>query len=141
MVTIKVLIVDDDGGFRQRVKGLLASEPHMEIVGEAADGEEGILKAQTLEPAVVLMDVRMPGLNGLEATRRIKDELPNVSIIILTMFDLEEYREAAITSGASGFVVKKRLIEDLLPAIKDTLKESEPTQITPTVETSLADGG
>jgi DNA-binding NarL/FixJ family response regulator len=141
METAKVLIVDDDGGFRQRVKGLLASEPHMEVVGEAAGGEEGILKARALEPTVVLMDVRMPGLNGLEATRRIKDELPDASVIILTMFDIEEYKEAARTSGASGFVVKKRLIEDLLLAIKDAVKESEPTRLTPTLETSLADSG
>lgn len=141
MEPTRVLIVDDDGGFRQRVKGLLASEPDMEIVGEAAGGEEGVLKARTLKPTVVLMDVRMPGLNGLEATRRIKDRLPDASVIILTMFDLEEYREAASTSGASGFVVKKRLIEDLLLAIRDTLKERKPTQITPTVGTSLASGG
>jgi DNA-binding NarL/FixJ family response regulator len=114
----KILIVDDDAVFRKRVRGLLASEPDVEIVGEAADGEEAILKARELEPSLVLMDLRMPGMNGLEAMQRIKDEAPDVSIIILTMFDLEEYKDAAMASGASGFVIKKALVEDLIPAIR-----------------------
>jgi DNA-binding NarL/FixJ family response regulator len=115
------LIVDDDASFRRRVKELLASEPDIEIAGEAADGQEAILKARELKPDLVLMDVRMPGTNGISATRQLKDEMPELKVIILTIFDLEEYREAAMASGASGYVVKKCLIEELVPAIRQVV--------------------
>jgi len=115
---IRTLIVDDNAGFRRRVKEFLASEPDIEVIGEAADGREAILKARELQPDLVLMDVRMPGINGLEATRQLKDEMPKLEVIILTIYDLQEYREAALASGASGYVVKKSLIEELLPAIR-----------------------
>ena len=100
----RTLIVDDDGSFRQRIKELLATEPDIEVVGEAADGQEAIFEARELKPDLVLMDVRMPGLNGVNATRQLKDEMPELKVIILTIFDLQEYREAAIASGASGYV-------------------------------------
>ena len=121
MVVTKILIVDDDAGFRQRVKKHLAREPDIEVVGEAADGREALLKTRELEPDLVLMDVRMPGMNGLQATRQLNDEELGLKIIILTMFDLEEYREAAVASGASGYVIKKAMVEELVPAIRDAL--------------------
>jgi len=120
-VEIKTLIVDDDAGFRRRVRELLASEPDLEVVGEAADGEEAIRRARELRPALVLMDVRMPGMNGLEALRRLKDEMPALAVIVLTIFDLDEYREAAMAGGASGYVIKKSLIEALVPTIREAL--------------------
>ena len=118
MQVIRTLIVDDNAGFRRRLREFLASEPDIEIIGQAADGQEAILRARELKPDLVLMDVRMPGTNGLEATRQLKDEMPELRIIVLTIFDLEEYREAAMASGASGYVVKKSLIEELVPAIR-----------------------
>ena len=121
MQITRTLIVDDDGSFRRRVKELLASEPDMEIIGEAADGREAILKARELKPDLVLMDVRMPGMNGVNATRQLKNEMPEIKVLILTIFDLQEYREAAMASGASGYVIKKSLIEELMPAIRGVL--------------------
>jgi DNA-binding NarL/FixJ family response regulator len=118
MQLTRMLIVDDDASFRQRVKELLASEPDIEVVGEAADSQEAIFKARELKPGLVLMDVRMPGTNGINVTRQLKDERPEIKVIIVSIFDLEEYREAAMASGASGYMVKKSLIEELVPAIR-----------------------
>ena len=118
MQIMRTLIVDDDALFRRRVKELLATQPDIEVIGEAADGREAVLKARELEPDLVLMDVRMPGTNGINATRQLKDEMPELKVIILTIYDLQEYREAARARGASGYVVKQSLIEDLLPAIR-----------------------
>ena len=118
MQIIRTLIVDDDAGFRRRLSEFLASEPGIEIVGEAADGLEVIPKATELKPDLVLMDVRMPGMNGVNATRKLKEEMPEVKLIMLSVFDLPEYREAAMVSGASDYVVKKSMIEELVPAIR-----------------------
>ena len=118
MQSTRTLIVDDDVRFRGYVKDLLASESDIEVVGEASDGREAILKARALKPDLVLMDIRMPGMNGVNATRQLKDEMPEVNVIVVTAFDLQEYREAAIVSGASGYVVKKTLVKELVPAIR-----------------------
>jgi DNA-binding NarL/FixJ family response regulator len=124
MMTRRTLIVDDDASFRRRVKDVLASDPTLEVVGEAAGGEEAILRARDLKPELVLMDVRMPGMNGLQATRRLKDEMPELKVIILTVFEIQEYREAAMASGAIGYVIKKSLIEDLVPTIRGALAQA-----------------
>jgi DNA-binding NarL/FixJ family response regulator len=122
---MRTLIVDDDARFRRRVKELLATQPDIiEVIGEAADGWEAILKARELEPDLVLMDVRMPGTNGINATRQLKDEMPELKVIILTIYDLQEYREAAMASGAGGYVIKKSLIEELLPAIRGVFESN-----------------
>jgi DNA-binding NarL/FixJ family response regulator len=121
---MRTLIVDDDALFRRRVKELLATQPDIEVIGEAADGREAVLKARELEPDLVLMDVRMPGTNGINATRQIKDEMPELKVIILTIYDLQEYREAAMASGAGGYVIKKSLIEELLPAIRGVFESN-----------------
>jgi two-component system response regulator NreC len=115
---IRTLIVDDRADFRRRVKEVLASEPDIEVIGEAADGQEAILKARELRPDVVLMDVSMPGRNGIDATRQLKDEMPEVRVIILSIFDLPQYKEAAMAGGASSYVVKQSLFKELLPAIR-----------------------
>jgi DNA-binding NarL/FixJ family response regulator len=123
---IRILIVDDDARFRRRVKEFLVSELDIEAIGEAADAQEALIKARELKPDVVLMDVRMPGTNGICATRQLKDEMPELKVIILTILDVQEYREAAIASGASGYVVKKCLIRELVPTIRGCLgKERE----------------
>ena len=119
MSAIKTLIVDDNASFRRRVSELLTSEPDIAVVGEAADGREALRKARQLEPDLVLMDVRMPGMNGIDATRQLRREVPEIQVIILTTYDLKEYREAAVASGASGYVVKSFLVNALLPAIRE----------------------
>ena len=124
MRVIRTLVVDDNADFRQRVKEFLASEPEIEVVGEAADGQEAILKARELQPDLVLMDVRMPGINGISATRQLKDEMPEVKVIMLSLFDIDEYRKAALDSGASGYVVKKNLVQELIPAIRGALRSN-----------------
>ncbi len=115
---IRTLIVDDNPGFLKRVRDFLVTCEGIEVVGEASDGEESISKALDLNPDLVLMDVRMGGMNGLNATQRMKDELPEVAIIILSKYDLHEYREAARIRGASGYVVKMHMVEELLPTIR-----------------------
>ena len=133
MPIVRTLIVDDNASFRRRVKEFLASEPDIEVIGEAADGQAAILKARELQPDLVLMDVRMPGTNGITATRQLKDEMPELRIIILTIYDLEQYREAAMASGANGYVVKKSLIEELVPAIREgmTRQSNSPSRKRP----------
>jgi len=118
---INILIVDDNPGFRKRVGDYLVSCDGCEIIGEASDGEEAISLALDLNPDLVLMDVRMGGMNGLNATQRMKDEIPEVKIIILSKYDLHEYREAARIRGASGYVVKMSMADDLLPTIQQVM--------------------
>jgi DNA-binding NarL/FixJ family response regulator len=114
MQRAKVLLVDDDVRFIKRVRQFLASETELEIVGEAGDGQEAIVKARELRPDLVLMDIRLPDMNGLEVTRRLKAEIPALTVVILTIFDLQEYREAAVASGASAFVPKRDMQTQLL---------------------------
>jgi len=116
--TVKTLIADDDARFRQRVKELLASEPDLEIIGEATDGYDVVCKARELQPDLVLMDVRMPQMSGLDAARQLKAEMPQLKIIILTLYELEEYQEAAKASGVDRFIVKQSMLDDLMPAIR-----------------------
>ena len=123
MQVIRVLVVDDNAGFRRRLEEFLSAEPDIEVVGEAADAQEAMRRVRELKPNVVLMDVRMPGTNGLDATRELKDEMPEVKVIMLSRFDVEEYREAARARGASGYVVKRDLIEELVPAIRRVVSE------------------
>ena len=125
MQTIRTLIVDDNAGFRRRLKEFLASEPDIQVIGEAADGQAAILKARELQPDLVLMDVRMPGTNGITATRQLKEEMPELKVIILSLLDIEQYREAAMASGANGYVIKKSLIEELMPAIRGAFRAYE----------------
>jgi DNA-binding NarL/FixJ family response regulator len=127
METIKILIADDNATFRERLREFLASEPDIEVVGEAADGQQVLLKARELQPDVVLMDVRMPQMNGLETTRLLKDDMPGVQVIMLSLFNVQEYREAARARGASGYVIKKHLVEELLPAIR-RVRKTKPTR-------------
>ena len=118
MKIVKILIVDDNAGFRRRVREFLIYEPDIDVIGEAAEGQEAIRKAGELQPDLVLMDVRMPGMTGIAATHQLKDENPELKVIILSRFDVQEYRDAAQASGASGYVIKKHLFEELLPAIR-----------------------
>jgi DNA-binding NarL/FixJ family response regulator len=119
-VTIRVLIVDDQALVRAGFRALLETQDGIEVVGEAADGEDAIKVATRLVPDLILMDIRMPGLDGLDATRAIAADpaLADVRIVILTTFDLDEYVFEALRSGASGFLVKDTEPEDLLSAVR-----------------------
>ena len=118
MQHIRTLLVDDDDSFRTRVRAFLLAESDIEIVGEAANGREAIRKTHELIPNLVLMDISMPALNGIDATKQIKQEMPGTKILVLTVFDEEEYREAVMQNGADGYILKKTLFDDLVPAIK-----------------------
>ena len=119
MRIIRTVIVDDDARFRRFAKRLLSNEPDIEVIGEAGDGQEAILKARELKPDVVLMDLRMPRMNGIDATRQMKKEMPVVRVIILTLYDFDEYREAATAAGVVNYILKKSMNKDLIPAIRN----------------------
>ncbi|MBM7026611.1 response regulator transcription factor, partial [Clavibacter zhangzhiyongii] len=102
----RILLVDDQSLVRMGFRLVLESAPDLEVVGEAADGRTAIDQVAALRPDVVLMDVRMPGVDGIEATRRIVEGHPSVRVLILTTFDLDEHTFAALRAGASGFLLK-----------------------------------
>ncbi len=118
MTPIRVLVVDDQSMVRAGFRMLLSEEPDIEVVGEASNGLEAIDKAQRFGPNVILMDIRMPELDGLEATRRILAADDSARILVLTTFDLDEYVYEALRAGASGFVLKDDPPEQLLVAIR-----------------------
>jgi DNA-binding NarL/FixJ family response regulator len=113
-----VLVVDDQPLQRYGFRMLLDSVPETEVVGEAAHGAEAVRKAAELRPDVVLMDVRMPGMDGIEATRRIVAAGDRSRVLVLTTFDLDEYVYAALRAGASGFLLKDARPEELLAGIR-----------------------
>jgi DNA-binding NarL/FixJ family response regulator len=115
---IRVLLVDDEPLLRMAFTMVLDAQSDMRAVGEASDGEDALRKARALRPDVVLMDVRMPGTDGIEATARIVEEIPQSRVLILTTFDLDEYAFAGLRAGASGFLLKNALPEELLTAIR-----------------------
>ena len=117
-MTIRVLVADDQSMVRAGFRMLLAGEPDIEVVAEASNGLEAIDKVARFGPTVVLMDIRMPELDGLEATRRILAADDGARILILTTFDLDEYVYDALRAGASGFVLKDDPPEQLLAAIR-----------------------
>jgi DNA-binding NarL/FixJ family response regulator len=116
-VSIRVLVADDQSMVRAGFRMLLGGEPDIEVVAEASNGLEAVDKAARFSPTVVLMDIRMPELDGLEATRRILAADANARVLILTTFDLDEYVYEALRAGASGFVLKDDPPEQLLEAI------------------------
>ncbi|MEV6522659.1 response regulator transcription factor [Longispora sp. NPDC051575] len=117
-MTIRVLIVDDEALLRMAFGTVLETQPDMAPVGEAADGDEAVHRARELRPDVVLMDVRMPGTDGIEATRRVLEVSPRSRVLILTTFDLDEYAFAGLGAGASGFLLKNTRPEEFLTAIR-----------------------
>lgn len=118
MRKLRVLIVDDHGIVRAGVRTLLENDASIEVVGEAQNGEEALIQVRHLRPELVLMDLAMPKMNGIEATRRIKAEFPDTIVLILTMHDDEEFFLPVLRAGASGYVVKESEPQELLHAIK-----------------------
>jgi DNA-binding NarL/FixJ family response regulator len=115
---ITVLLADDQALVRAGFALILNAEPDLEVVGEAGDGAEAVAAAAELAPAVVLMDVRMPGLDGIEATRQIVAADPSARVLILTTFDLDDYVVAAFRAGASGFLLKTAPRDQLVAAVR-----------------------
>ncbi|MFC3760147.1 response regulator [Tenggerimyces flavus] len=117
---VRVLLVDDQPLLRTGFKMILESEPDIAVVGEAGDGEKAVSEARALQPDVVLMDIRMPRMDGVEATRQITgtDRSSSVKVLVLTTFDLDEYIVEALKAGASGFLLKDVPPDDLVEAIR-----------------------
>jgi DNA-binding NarL/FixJ family response regulator len=115
---ITVLVADDQPLVRSGFRMVLDERPDLELVGEASDGDEALARARALDPDVILMDVRMPNLDGVEATRRLVSSGARARILVLTTFDLDEYVYAAIRAGASGFLLKDVEPAELVDAIR-----------------------
>ncbi len=122
MGKIRILVVDDHTVIRRGIVGLLNAQPDMEVIDEAGNGREAVAKTEATSPDVVLLDVAMPELNGLGATRTIKGQWPNVQVLILTMHDREDYLFEALRAGASGYVLKGADTEDLLTAVRSVAR-------------------
>ena len=118
MDKIRILLVDDHAMFRAGLRVLLDLYPDFEVVGEAGDGQQALAQVRELAPDVVLMDIAMPGLDGLMATRRIREESPQSRVIVLTQHENREYITPALKVGASGYVLKRAADEELVSAIR-----------------------
>ena len=118
MESIRILIADDNATFRKGLLTLLKSIPVTEVIGEAISGEEAILLAGQLQPDIILMDLKMPDLNGIEATRRIVQTSPHIGVLILTMFQDDDSVFAAMRAGARGYILKGANQDEILRAIR-----------------------
>ncbi len=114
---IKVLIADDHVFYREGVRAFLGNSPEIGVVGEAGNGDEAIIRVSELEPDVILMDLKMPGMNGIEATRRIHETKPQIGVLVLTMFDDDDSVFAAMRAGARGYLLKDADKEEVIRAI------------------------
>jgi DNA-binding NarL/FixJ family response regulator len=133
--SLRVLIVDDHALFRRGLQMVLKQEPDIDVVGEAEDGHEAVQKAQELMPDVILMDVRMPKRSGIEATRQVKDLLPHVKILMLTISDEEADLYDAIKAGASGYLLKEISIDEVADAIRSV--QAGQSRISPSMASKL----
>ncbi len=133
--TIRVLIADDQALFRRGLYVVLGTEEHIEVVAEAADGEEAIALAAELVPDVVLMDVRMPRINGIEAARRIRQDNPATKVVMLTVSDDEEDLYEAVKAGANGYLLKEISVEEVAKAIRVVVQGQ--SLISPTMASKL----
>jgi DNA-binding NarL/FixJ family response regulator len=116
-MAIKVLIADDHAFYREGVRAFLNNTPDVEVVGEASNGDEAITKTKEFAPSVILMDLKMPGMNGIEATRRIHETNPKIGVLVLTMFDDDDSVFAAMRAGARGYLLKDADKDEVVRAI------------------------
>ena len=123
---IHILLVDDHAILRQGTAELLRREPDMEVVGQAGDGQEALNLVQALNPEVVVMDVRMPGMSGVEATRRIHAAYPAIQVLVLTAHDDDQYVFSLLEAGACGYLLKSAPIADLVKAIRQVKAGESP---------------
>ncbi len=122
MTRYRVLLADDHALFREGLAGIIASQPDMEVVGEASDGLEAVVKAETLCPDLVLMDVQMPALDGIGAARQVREKLPDAIIVMLTVRDDDEKLFEALKSGAQGYLLKDIHSKEMLAMLRGALK-------------------
>jgi DNA-binding NarL/FixJ family response regulator len=120
-MTTRIVIADDQALVRGGLRMILDAQPDLEVVGEAVDGREALQQARELSPDLVLMDVRMPGIDGLETTRRLLDRDPSAKVVVLTTFDLDDYVYEAIRAGASGFLLKSAPPQQLIAGIRTVM--------------------
>jgi len=113
----RILIADDHGVLRAGLRALLNAESDLEVVGEAADGNQALELARTLRPDVVVLDISMPGPDGIEVTRQLKGEMPDVRVLVLTVHEDDSLLRAAIRAGASGYIIKRAVEAELISAI------------------------
>jgi two-component system response regulator NreC len=118
MMAISILLADDHEIFRQGLRLLLENQPDIKVVGHAADGLEAVAQAERLRPDVVVVDMLMPGLTGMDVTRQIKQRLPQCQVVILSMYDDESYVLNALREGASCYVLKESSADDLVQAVR-----------------------
>lgn len=118
MNKMRILIADDHAIVREGLRTLLEAQPDIEVVGEATDGEEAVNKTQEIQPDIVLMDITMPGMNGLEATRQIRQNNPDAKILVLTMHEGDEYFFKFLDAGASGYFIKGGSSTELISALR-----------------------
>jgi len=116
MDTIRILVVDDHQVVREGLRHMLELEADMEVVGEASDAKETLTQVESLSPEIILMDIKMPGVDGIELTRQLKEKLPACNVIMLTLYD--EYLAEAIEAGAAGYLLKDIKREELIKAIR-----------------------
>lgn len=122
MEKVRVLLADDHALFREGLAGIIASQSDMEVVGEASDGLEAVVKAETLRPDLLLMDVQMPALDGIGAARQVRDKLPDTIIVMLTVRDDDEKLFEALKSGAQGYLLKDIHSKEMLGMLRGALK-------------------
>ncbi len=137
MAKIHVLLVDDHAILREGLRALLSYYDDIEVVGEAQDGAESLVRVRELQPDVVLMDIAMPGMNGLEATRLIREQHPQTRVLILTQHEDPQYVLPLLEAGASGFVTKRALGNDLITALRVVARGE--TFLYPTAATAVVD--
>ncbi|RME49169.1 MAG: DNA-binding response regulator [Chloroflexi bacterium] len=137
MERIRVLLADDHALFREGLASILSAQSDFEVVGEAGDGVEVLVQARKLKPDLILMDIRMPGASGLEATREIKQELPDVNIVILTESDSEAHLFEAIKNGAQGYLLKSLRSEQMLSLLRAAARGE--AAITPAMASLMLD--
>ncbi len=118
MDKIKVLLAEDHTIVRKGISEFVQREPDMEVVGEVGDGEEAVKMTAELQPDIVVMDIVMPNLNGIEATKRIKELYPSVAVLILTAYDYDQYIFALLEAGAAGYLMKGARVRELIDAIR-----------------------